>query len=689
MTLNRETGLKPGSMATVKPEVLAPAGRWDVLEAVVAAGADAVYLGGKKLNMRMWRSEFNFSDAEISRAVEFTHQKGVKLYVTLNNVYFEDDLAELQAYLEFLEQIRVDALIVQDLSVVSLARRLGLTRPLHASVQANIHNLEGLLAYKEMGFERAILSKDLSLEEIYHFGQESGMELEYFVHGDVCVSHTGQCLTSSLIFGESSNRGRCMKPCRWRYQALDPKTGQPTAEAGSYVLATKDLCLYPFIPQLIQAGICSFKIEGRMREGSFLAPLVKAYRDAVDRYWEDPQSYQTDEAAWAAMQEHRVRDFTAGQALGQVGPAYFGFSGEREPAFPTRPVIPPAISQVKEGISAEPVDLIQSARMTTAVADLTDANQNKNLNLNQNSNPNPYPYPQLAVRVGSSLAVSQALAAGADLIYVGGEVTAANPERWGRREVEQALAETRAAGARLVVLTPRITRRREMGELSRWFKELEQIAVDGVMVSNWGTWWLARQTTDLPLYGDFSLNITNSLGANLAAGMGLTQAAVSLELSADHLAALRQNTQLPTEVMVHGVLTGMVLELCLPSVLKQSAGSRDVCSDTCHRGGLVLKDECGQLYPVKVDQYCRTHVLLPYELCLLSSLPWLVRQQPASLRIEAQNYSPAAVATVVTLYRKYLELAMQKPQEFAVAESDWETLWEIHPAGYTLGALGA
>lgn len=675
MALNRETGLKPGSIAAVKPEILAPAGRWEVLEAVVAAGADAVYLGGKKLNMRMWRSEFNFSEAEISRAVEFTHQKGVKLYVTLNNVYFEDDLAELQAYLEFLEQIQVDALIVQDLSVVSLARRLGLTRPLHASVQANIHNLEGLLAYKEMGFERAILSKDLSFEEIYRLGQESGMELEYFVHGDLCVSHTGQCLTSSLIFGESSNRGRCMKPCRWRYQALDPKTGLPAASVGPYVLATKDLCLYPFIPQLIQAGICSFKIEGRMREGAFLAPLVKAYRDAVDRYWDDPQSYRIDEAVWAAMQERRVRDFTAGQALGQVGSNYFGFSGEREPAFPTRPVIPPSLSRVIEGIPAEPFDQAQSARSTASLAELTAENRNR--------------YPQLAVRVGSSSALSQALAAGANTIYVAGEVTAANQEPWGRREVEQALAETRAAGARLVVLTPRITKRREMSELNRWFKELEQIGVDGIMVSNWGTWWLARQTTHLPLYGNFSLNITNSLAANLAAGMGITQAAVSLELSAELLSALQQNTQLPTEVMVHGVLTGMLLELCLPSVLQQGAGSRDVCRDTCHRPGLVLADECGQLYPVEVDQYCRTQVLLPYELCLLSSLPWLVNLQPASLRIEAQNYEPAAVASVVTLYRKYLELAVRQPHNFAVAESDWEILREIHPAGYTLGALGA
>jgi len=188
VALNRETGLKPGSMAAVKPEILAPAGRWEVLEAVVAAGADAVYLGGKKLNMRMWRSEFNFTEAEISRAVEFTHQQGVKLYVTLNNTYFEDDLTELQAYLEFLEQIQVDALIVQDLSVVSLARRLGLTRPLHASVQANIHNLEGLLAYKEMGFERAILSKDLSLEEIYRFGHGIGNGTGSILSTGICVS---------------------------------------------------------------------------------------------------------------------------------------------------------------------------------------------------------------------------------------------------------------------------------------------------------------------------------------------------------------------------------------------------------------------------------------------------------------------------------------------------------------------
>jgi len=665
VVVNRDAGFNLSSMEAVKPEVLAPAGRWDVLEAVVAAGADAVYLGGKKLNMRMWRSEFNFSDAEISRAVEYTHQRGVKLYVTLNNTYYEEDLEELEAYLKFLEQIRVDALIIQDLAVVDLARRIGVTRPLHASVQANIHNLEGLLAYKEMGFERAILSRDLSLEEVYRFSQESGMELEYFVHGELCVSHTGQCLTSSLIFGESGNRGRCMKPCRWQYQAVDPKTGQPIhpADLGPYVLATKDLCLYPFIPQLIQAGIVSFKIEGRMREGDFLSPLVRAYREAVDRYWEDPQGYQMDQSTWDMLMNCRVRDFTAGQAFGQTGPDFIGFSGAREPHFPTRPAIPPSINEVKVKIQPQQMEHLLNTKSTNN-------------------------FPQLSVRVGTMPALRKALEAGANTIYVGGEVTASNPQAWGRPEVQQALAEVHAAGSRLVVITPRITKRREMRELVRWFTELDQMPLDGLMVSNWGIWWLARKITTLPLFGNYSLNLTNSHAANLAAEMGITQGTVSLELEANFLQGLLQNTRLNTEVMVHGVLTGMILELCLPSAMQQLAGRRDVCSRPCRTEGLALQDECGQRYLVEVDQFCRTHLQLPYELCLLSSLPWLVQLGPASFRIEAQNYSESAVDKVVNIYRRYLDLAISQPDCFAVTDKDWESLREINSGGYTLGALG-
>ena len=637
-----------------KPEVLAPVGRWEALEAVVAAGANAVYLGGKKLNMRMWRSEFNFTDAELQNAVEYTHQYGVRLYVTLNNLYYEEDLDELREFLEFLEKIQVDALIVQDLAVVNLVQQMGLTRPLHASVQANIHNLESLWQLKEMGFKRVIVSKDLSLEEVYWLGRESGMELESFVHGDLCVAHTGQCLTSSLIFGESSNQGRCLKPCRWQYQALNLLDNQTLTIPGPYVLAMKDLCLYPYLPHLIQAGIVSFKIEGRMREGTYLAPLVRAYREAVDRYWEDPQSYRMDPAVWEEMLQYRVRDYTPGQALDRTSAAVFSYTGEREPHFPGRPIPIPNLTEI-------------------------EVCQNKpNFNLEAkaiNASPDAVPSPRLAVRVGSLGALRAALEAGADAVYVGGEVTTAGAHLWGRREVQVAQEETKAAGARLVLITPKITKRREMGELRRWFGELGQLSLDGLMVSNWGVARLARQLTDLPLYGDYSLNLANSLAMEQAAALGLIQGTVSLEVSSSSLEKLLQHTRFSTEIITHGVLTGMVLDFDLLQTL-QVRGPR-----------VDLKDEVGHHYPVEVDQFGRSHIYFPYQLCLLSLLPWLVNIGLASFRLEIQSYAEKNVAQIVRLYRKYLDLAVRETQTYAVNPDDWASIQSLHPAGYTLGAL--
>ncbi|MDH7480297.1 MAG: peptidase U32 family protein, partial [Syntrophomonadaceae bacterium] len=227
-----------------RPELLAPAGNWEALAAVIAAGADAVYLGGKRLNMRQWRSDLNFSDSQLKEALDFAHRQGVKVYITVNNLYFEDELDELADHLEFLESIGADALIVQDLAVVQLAQEMGLTRPLHASVQVGLSNAEELELFKSLGFSRAIVSKDLSIEQIWGLSLKSDLELECFVHGDLCAAQTGQCLLSSLVFGESSNRGRCMKPCRWRYQAFawpENSSRNNLTPAGSYLLACKDL----------------------------------------------------------------------------------------------------------------------------------------------------------------------------------------------------------------------------------------------------------------------------------------------------------------------------------------------------------------------------------------------------------------------------------------------------------------
>ncbi len=248
-------------MSTSKIELLAPAGNWEVMQTVINAGADAVYAGGKRFNMRLLRKDFNFSDEELLNAVDYLHERGKNLYITLNNLYFDYELAELTDYLYYLQSIGVDALIIQDMGLLDIYNNLGLSVPLHASVQMGIGSLEAVQKLEELGFKRVILSKNLSLDEIAYIHKHSNLGIEYFAHGDLCISHTGQCYFSSLLVGECGNRGRCIKPCRWRYRLSDDD-GETDFQ---YHLAHKDLMLYPHVADMVRAGISSFKIEGRMR----------------------------------------------------------------------------------------------------------------------------------------------------------------------------------------------------------------------------------------------------------------------------------------------------------------------------------------------------------------------------------------------------------------------------------------
>ena len=193
-------------------ELLAPAGNWEALEAAVKAGADAVYLGGKHFNMRLHRQDMNFDDEALARAVSFAHTHGVKLYVTINNLIYENELGDLEKFLRYLGTIGPDAILVQDLAVIRLVRDLDLKIPLHASVMMNIHNEPAMNLLKEYGITRVVASRELSLDELSLLRERTGLEIEYFMHGDMCFAESGQCIHSGVVFGQSGNRGRCMKP---------------------------------------------------------------------------------------------------------------------------------------------------------------------------------------------------------------------------------------------------------------------------------------------------------------------------------------------------------------------------------------------------------------------------------------------------------------------------------------------
>ncbi|WP_050606698.1 U32 family peptidase [Clostridium niameyense] len=260
-----------------KIELLAPAGNMESLCAAVQNGADAVYLGGAKFSARAYAS--NFNEENMIKAVEYSHLYNVKIYVTVNTAIKEDEIKEALEYVEFLYKIGVDALIIQDTGLAQLINRNFPKFEIHASTQMSIHNAEGAIFLKNLGFSRIVLARELSLKEITHISRDLNIETEIFVHGALCVSYSGQCLMSSLIGGRSGNRGRCAQPCRLPYEIIDKK--RKKKEKG-YILSPKDVCTIENIKDIIKSGTTSLKIEGRMKRPEYVAGVVSAYRKAID-----------------------------------------------------------------------------------------------------------------------------------------------------------------------------------------------------------------------------------------------------------------------------------------------------------------------------------------------------------------------------------------------------------------------
>ncbi len=264
-------------------ELLAPAGSREAFIAAVESGADAVYLAGSMFGARAYAS--NFEKNEMCEIIRFAHLRGVYVHVTVNTIVDDTELPILADYLRFLYEAGADALLVQDLGVAALAKELIPDMPLHASTQMTVHNLEGVLALQELGFSRVVLSREVSLKDIRYICANCQVEIEVFMHGALCVCYSGQCLMSSLIGGRSGNRGRCAQPCRLPYALVDEAgTDLINDGAGKYLLSTCDLNTIDILPELIDAGVSSLKIEGRMKRPEYVATVVSSYRKAIDSY---------------------------------------------------------------------------------------------------------------------------------------------------------------------------------------------------------------------------------------------------------------------------------------------------------------------------------------------------------------------------------------------------------------------
>ena len=277
-----------------KAELLAPAGSFEALEAAINAGADAIYLGGRNFGARYYAN--NFDNEELIKAVDLAHMYRVKIYVTVNILVDDTEFDDLVEYLKFLELIGVDAIIVQDTGVVEVARMVAPNLDIHASTQMSIMNSEAIKAVEKQGVNRVVLARECSIEEITEMRAKTNAELEVFVHGAICVAYSGQCLMSSMIGGRSGNRGRCAQPCRLPYSLVD-EDGIEVLDSniGHYLLSPKDFNTLELIPNLIEAGVSSFKIEGRMKKPEYVAIVVEAYRKAIDAYYEKRSGISTDD----------------------------------------------------------------------------------------------------------------------------------------------------------------------------------------------------------------------------------------------------------------------------------------------------------------------------------------------------------------------------------------------------------
>ncbi|AKL94512.1 peptidase U32 [Clostridium aceticum] len=297
-----------------KVELLAPAGSYEALMAAIQNGADAVYLGGQAFSARAYAS--NFDGETLEKAIDYAHIRGVKVYVTINTLIKDAEVVELIKYVSDLYCIGVDAVIVQDLGVVRILRRIFPDLEIHCSTQMTLHNSAGIQLLKEMGVGRVVVARELSVKDIKTIHENTGMELEVFVHGALCYAYSGQCLMSSIIGGRSGNRGRCAQPCRKQYEmiSLHNKEGKEKKRP-SFYLSTRDLNTLQNIGEIIESGAASFKIEGRMKKPQYVASIVRAYRRAIDDYLNKKQQLLHTVVIKEVTQMFN-RKFTEGYILG-------------------------------------------------------------------------------------------------------------------------------------------------------------------------------------------------------------------------------------------------------------------------------------------------------------------------------------------------------------------------------------
>ena len=628
-------------------ELLAPVGNFEIFKEVIHSGADAVYLGGKIFNMRMHRKDFNFTNEELEEAIKIAHSLKKKIYITVNNLLSSYDLTQAEDYLRYLEKLGPDALIVQDMSVIDLIRTLGLNLNIHSSVMMNVHNFETIKALEELGVTRVVTSRDIDLKTIKQFSVRTNMEFEYFVHGDMCVAHGAQCLYSGILFGKSGNRGLCMKPCRWGYKIN--KEGQQYDT--TFPMAVKDMYMYEHIPELIEAGVVSFKIEGRMRDASYLVDLINYYSDAIDRYIDDPISYNRKKHA-KELFENRKRDFSTAYAFGNPGLSNINERYEGTGKF---------YSTGK--VFSNPVDEFDiKEERVSEIKDILSLDEGK---INK---------PELTVKVNNYEAAMLAINEGVDKIYLSGEVF--EPDAPFTKEEIINITKSKK-NSKIYLGLPRMMFEDDFSKYNHLLRN-NDLGIDGLLVTNLGA--ISKfKDLGLELVGDYSLNIYNALSANFYKNLGLEMATLSCESPVNNTKDSLLNSELDLEIIVNGSPVVMYMSHDLYENTNVINPSGVVDRKFNDKKVLLLIDDKGNEHPVYRDNTGKNHMLLSKELCYMPILKELANLGAKAFRIEGCHYDNHTLKTVISSYKKAISNLEQCNEIFKELEYDC--------LGFTLGAM--
>ncbi len=551
------------------PELLAPAGSPEALRAAIRSGADAVYMGASGFNARIGAT--NFTPESLKNEIARAHEAGVRIYLTLNTLVYDREIGDMLKTAEAAYLAGADALIVADLGVASILRRTFPDLPLHASTQMSGHNLDSARELARLGFERMVIARETSRENLELICRESPIEIEAFVHGALCVCHSGQCLFSSIVGGRSGNRGLCAQPCRLPY------TNQQGGK--SYPLSLKDLSLAEHLPELIDMGVSSLKVEGRMKPPEYVAGVISIWRRLLD----EGRRANADEMRRLAEIFSR-QGFTDGYYVNNIGKNMLGIRTEGDKA--------------------------------------RSASQKKNAEYKNTKAPIPE-YTERNCRAGDYVQKKPRERRGKPIVnsavfYSASQYTAKAAKFF---DIAYLPLEEfpKARGARGVMLPPVIPDS-EMSRVRRQLADAKRLGATDILVGNLGHISLAREF-GLALHGDFRLNITNSETAAALEELGFEDLVLSPELTLPRLRDISGRSS----VIVYGRLPLMITEKC---VGKEIGGCK-----VCESGRAKLTDRMGVKFPV---------LRIPeHRSLIVNSLPTYILDRPRDLSdgfITRQHY---------------------------------------------------